>query len=125
LFFERNNYLKSLYTMFTELYLNTTNPKIKLRQFLLPYILFPMVISIIMHTVVYALFCNMVSYILFNKFLSLQINQRLLGCLLLIMIFGFIGRYFHVKDVYNAYNRDEVKTRNHLDRLYISWLFIS
>jgi hypothetical protein len=125
LFFERNNYLKSLYNMFTELYLNTTNPKIKLRQFLLPYILFPMVISIIMHTVVYALFCNMVSYILFNKFLSSQINQRLLGCLLLIMIFGFIGRYFHVKDVYNAYNRDEVKTRNHLDRLYISWLFIS
>ena len=111
--------------MFTELYLNTTNPKIKLRQFLLPYILVPMVISIIMHTVVYALFCNMLSYILFNKFLSLQINQRLLGCLLLIMIFGFIGRYFHVKDVYNAYNRDEVKTRNHLDRLYISWLFIS
>ena len=125
MFFERNNYLKSLYNMFTELYLNTTNPKIKLRQFLLPYILVPMVISIIMHTVVYALFCNMLSYILFNKFLSLQINQRLLGCLLLIMIFGFIGRYFHVKDVYNAYNRDEVKTRNHLDRLYISWLFIS
>ena len=125
MFFERNNYLKSLYNMFTELYLNTTNPKIKLRQFLLPYILVPMVISIIMHTVVYALFCNMLSYILFNKFLSSQINQRLLGCLLLIMIFGFIGRYFHVKDVYNAYNRDEVKTRNHLDRLYISWLFIS
>ena len=84
-----------------------------------------MIISIIIHTIIYMAFCNMVSYIFFNKVLSSQINQRLGICLIPIMIFGFIGRFFHVKEIYSAYNGNMEKTRNHLDRLYISWLFIS
>ena len=111
--------------MFTELYLNTTNPRLQFGQLFLPTILFPMIISIIVHTIIYIAFCNMVSYIFFNKVLSSQINQRLVICLIPIMIFGFIGRIFHVKEIYRAYNGNMEKTRNHLDRLYISWLFIS
>jgi hypothetical protein len=41
------------------------------------------------------------------------------------MIFGFIARFFHVKDIYKAYDNDLDKTRNHLDHRFISWIFIS
>jgi hypothetical protein len=41
------------------------------------------------------------------------------------MVFGFIGRFYHVKDVYHAYNENMEKTREYLDKLYITWIFIS
>ena len=111
--------------MFTKLYLDTTNPKLSLSDLFGPKILGPMIISIIVHTILYTLFCNMVSWIFFGSVLSNKINMRLLICLIPIMIFGFIGRFIHVKDIYNAYNGNMEKTRNHLDKLYISWIFIS
>jgi hypothetical protein len=111
--------------MFTKLYLDTTNPKLTFSQMWKPDILFPMVFSIIFHTILYILFCNMVSWIFFGKIISTGINNRLILFLLPVMFFGFIGRFFHVKDVYEAYNKNIEKTRNHLDKLYISWIFIS
>jgi hypothetical protein len=111
--------------MFTKLYLDTTNPKLTFYQLFQSPILFPMIASISIHTIIYVLFCNMVSYIFYNRILSNQINKRLLLCLLPIMFFGFIARFIHVKDIYTAYNGDMIKTRNHLDKLYISWIFIS
>ena len=110
--------------MFTKLYLDTTDPKMKLYDFLDMKILLPMIVSILFHTMVYVLFCNMVSYIFFNKFLSNEINMRFIGCLIPFMCVGFIGRYYHVKDVYNAY-QDPIKTRNHLDKFFITWIFLS
>lgn len=110
--------------MFTKLYLDTTNPRLTFSDFAGP-LLFPMIISILLHTVLYTLFCNMVSWIFFGIILSNKINKRLIFSLLFIMIFGFFGRFIHVKDVYNAYNGNMEKTRNHLDKLYISWIFIS
>jgi hypothetical protein len=41
------------------------------------------------------------------------------------MVFGFVARFLHVKDIYKAYNNDLDKTRSHLDKLFISWIFIS
>jgi hypothetical protein len=111
--------------MFTKLYLDTTNPKLQVSQLFHSPIFTPMMISIVFHTILYTLFCNMVSYIFFGKILSNLINKRLLMFLIPIMFFGFIGRIFHVKEIYNAYNGDMTKTRAHLDKLYISWLFIS
>lgn len=111
--------------MFTELYLDTTDPTLKFSQLFKSKILFPMIFSILFHTIIYSAFCNMVSYIFFNRVLSNQVNKRLIMFLIPIMIFGFIGRFFHVKEIYRAYNGDMKKTRNHLDRLYISWIFIS
>ena len=107
--------------MFSEVYLITTNPKAKLSDFPLSKIL----LSVIFHCVVYTCFCNLVSYIFLGRILTTQVNVRLITALVVIMTFGFLARYYHVKDVYNAYNGDAVKTRNHLDKLYISWLFIS
>jgi uncharacterized protein YqhQ len=111
--------------MFTKLYLDTTNPKLCFSQMFQSSILFPMIVSVLIHTIIYILFCNMVSYIFYNRFLSNQINKRLFLCLIPIMFLGFIARFFHVKDIYRAYHGDMVKTRNHLDKLYISWIFIS
>ena len=111
--------------MFTKLYLDTTNPKNPFYKFLEPEILLPMIGSVLFHTILYTVFFNLVSYVFTGKVLSIIVNQRILVILLIIMFFGFIGRYLHVRDVYNAYNGDIVKTRNHLDKLYISWIFIS
>jgi len=77
------------------------------------------------HTVIYALFVNLATYIFFGKILPNAINVRLAGSLFVIMAFGFLARFFHVKDIYKAYNYDLEKTRSHLDKLYIGWVFIS
>jgi len=111
--------------MFTELYLQTTDPKLPFSEFISPPILTNLLFSVIFHTIVYASFVNLLSFIFTGKILSTSINYRLLLSLLLIMIFGFIGRFFHVKEIYKAYNNDLDKTRNHLDKLYVSWIFIS
>ena len=118
------NYLVTLYTMFTELYLSTTNPNISLQEMISENIV-PLLLSIIIHTILYIAFFNIAFYIFFGKLLSMKINNRLFIILLLIMIFGYIGRFYHVKDIYQAYDKDLVKTRNHLDKLYITWIFIA
>ena len=110
--------------MFTELYLSTTNPNLSLSEMISQNTV-PLVISIIFHTIVYILFVNIVYYIFFGKLLSMKINNRLFVILIIIMTFGYIARFYHVKDVYQAYDKDMVKTRNHLDKLYIGWIFIA
>lgn len=111
--------------MFTKLYLDTTNPHLRFAKLFQPPIFFPILVSVLFHTIIYTLFCNMVSYIFLGKILSSSINTRLVLCLLPLMFFGFIARFIHVHEVYKTYQYDMVKTRNHLDKLYISWIFIS
>jgi hypothetical protein len=111
--------------MFAKLYLDSTNPELTLSELYKPKIFYPMIISIIFHTIIYVSFCNMISWIFVNKTLSNEINQKLIYCLLLIMIFGFIGRLYNVKDIYKAYGGNMEKTRNHLDKNYITWIFLS
>ena len=107
--------------MFTELYLQTTNPELSISQIISANMLF----SVLFHTILYCVFFNMTSYIFFGKLLSNVINARLFLSLLTIMFFGFFARFFHVKEIYRAYNYDLDLTRSHLDKLYISWIFIS
>lgn len=111
--------------MFTELYLETTNPKLPFSALFKPSIFMIIILSVIFHTFIYSSFSNLVSYIFFGKILSNPINIRLIISLLLIMFFGFFARFIHVKEVYKAYNYNLEKTRQHLDRLYIGWIFIS
>jgi len=107
---------------FTELYLKTTNPE---NQTVSNDILKMIICSVIFHTAIYTLFLNLVKYIFSGTILSKETNTRLVIALLVIMILGFTGRYFHVRDIYKAYNYDKDKTRAHLDKLYVSWLFMS
>ena len=111
--------------MFTDLYLQTTNPKLGLSQWIRPPILPRLLGSIVFHTVAYASFVNLVSFIFTGKLLSRVINYRLIVSIALIMMVGFIARFFHVKEIHKAYRHDLDKTRAHLDKLYISWLFLS
>ena len=110
--------------MFTKLYLDSTNPKTTISQLFRDNSL-QLLISLIFHTIIYGLFLNMVYYIFYGSFLSIQINIRLVIALLIIMSLGYIARFYHVKDIYNAYHNDIERTRNHLDKLYISWVFIA
>ena len=110
--------------MFTKLYLSTTDPNITIYKMISENSV-PLLVSILFHTIVYMLFVNLVSYIFFGKLLSMKINNRLFIVLIIIMTFGYIARFYHVKDVYKAYNKDMVKTRNHLDKLYIGLIFIA
>jgi hypothetical protein len=111
--------------MFTKLYLDTTNPKLTFSHLFDATIFGPMIISIILHTIVYTLFCNIVSWVFSGKILSNIINIRLISCLIPIMFFGFIGRFIHVKDIYKGYNGNIEKSREYTDKHYISWIFIS
>ena len=110
--------------MFTKLYLNSTNPKLTLYQLFRENAM-PLLISVLFHTIIYVLVLNIASYIFYNSFLSRRINTILAVTLLLIMSLGYIARFYHVKDIYNAYNYDMERTRNHIDKLYISWIFIA
>jgi hypothetical protein len=118
------NYLVALYSMFTKLYLATTNPNITLSEMITKNSS-PLLISIVFHTIVYVLSANIAYYVFVGKSLSMKINNRLFIALFAIMIIGYIARFYHVKDVYQAYNKDMDKTRTHLDKLYISWIFIA
>ena len=110
--------------MFTELYLRSTDPEISLNQLLKENIGL-IIISVIFHTIVYLGFANLVSFVFLNRGLSYRINMRLTVVLLLIMFFGYIARYYHVHEVYRAYNYDKQLTRTHLDKLYVGWIFIA
>jgi len=111
--------------MFADLYLQTTDPKVTLSQLFQGSILVSIILSIILHTIIYASFFNLASYIFFAKLLTKMVNACLIGSLLLIMIFGFYGRFLYVKNIYSAYDYDVAKAREHVDKFFISWVFLS
>jgi hypothetical protein len=111
--------------MFTDLYLQTTNPKLFFSRLLNPNIIGKIVFSAIFHTAVYTLFFNLTSYIFFEKILTNYVNKRLIVSLFTIMFLGYFARFWHVKEIFKSYHYDLEKTRQHLDKLYITWIFIA
>lgn len=107
--------------MFTDIYLRTTDPNLRFTDIISRGMIF----SVIFHTVMYTVFVNLVSYIFLGRLLSHRVNMRLVASLLLIMFFGFFARFMHVKEIYKSYGYNLEKTRNHTDKLYIGWIFIS
>ena len=111
--------------MFTELYLDSTDPRLPLSGLFAPKILVPMIVSILVHVIGYTLFIDLISWIFFGKILSTVVHVRLVSSLLLLMFFGFIGRLIHVKDIYAAYHGNMENTREYVNKHYISWVFHS
>ena len=111
--------------MLTDLYLQTTNPKLDFGELFNANIFPQIVASVLFHTLVYSLLLNLASYTFFGKLLSYAVNIRLVSALLVVMFFGFFARFYHVKEIYKAYKGDMTKTRAHLDKLYIGWIFLS
>ena len=109
--------------MFTELYLHSTDPKICLEKMIRENSGL-LLLSIIFHTIIYSSFLNLISFIFLGKTLSSIINIRLIIVLLIIMSIGYIGRFYHVKDIYKAYGENMGKAREHIDKFFISWVFI-
>ena len=109
--------------MATELYLQTTDPKLEFGQLLslTPKIL----VSDLFHTAVYAGAINLTSHVFFGRTLSSRQNIRLIVALFVIMFIGYFARFYHVRDIYRAYNGDVEKTRRHLDTLYVGWIFVA
>ena len=110
--------------MFTELYLRTTEPDSTLFT-MLQSNFGGITLSVLLHTIIYSIFIQFISFIFFGKWLSNKINIRLIIALIIIMYLGYIARYYHVQDVYKAYGYDTIRTREHLDKLYIGWIFIA
>ena len=111
--------------MFTEIFLLTTDPHLTLSQFFSYEILTQILFSIMFHTIIYVCFFNLASFIFLGKILSNVMNQRLIVSALVIMSFGYLARIYHVKDVFRAYNGDIVKTREHIQHLFVSCVFIA
>lgn len=111
--------------MLTELYLQTTDPKLTIGQLFNANIFPKILASVLFHTIIYAAFLNIASYVFTGKMLFSAVNMRLISVLLVIMFFGFFARFYHVKEIYRAYGGDANKTREHLDKLYVGWIFLS
>jgi len=60
--------LTIIYNMLTKLYLDTTNPKLKFYELFSVGIFIPLLISVLFHTAIYAVFANMVYYIFWDIF---------------------------------------------------------
>ena len=51
-------------------------------------------------------------------------NLRLVFILIIIMYLGYIGRFFHSKDIYSTMNNDDKLTRDFINQHYNSWIFL-
>jgi len=107
--------------MATKLYLETTDPTVSLLQ---PRIMLGISISIIVHTIIYTIFLNAISYIVRGRFLSKTINKRIMIALAILMLLGFIARHYRAKDAYNTF-QDKAKTREFMNHGYVCWVFLS
>ena len=104
--------------MFTDLYVETTNPTLTLSEFLSARLLTKMATSVLFHTIFYVLSLNMASYV-FGYKLSSDINIRLSIFLVLVMSLGFVARFYRVKELYHYGGKEYV------DKAYITWYFLS
>ena len=110
--------------MLTELYLKTTDPSSTFEQvFLSPKYFFLIIVSVLLHTFLYAGFFNLASWIFAGKLLSNPINFRLVSSLMIIMFCGYIARMVHVKDIYRAYI-NEKDARKHVDAFFTTFVFL-
>jgi len=110
--------------MFTQLFIETTNPKLSWKQFFSIEIMSNILLSILFHTFIYTIFFNLGSFIFYGKILSNKINIRLIISLLIIMFLGYIGRFIHCKQIYNDFNKNEVKSNEYINTHYNSWVFL-
>ena len=111
--------------MLTNIYLQTTNPNLKIQELFTTKLFYDILFSIFLHILIYTFFCNIIYYIFYGYILNYIINFRLIISLFIIMFFGYIGRVLYVKDIYYTYNKNINKTREHIDKFFISWIFLS
>ena len=76
------------------------------------------------HTIIYSIFINVVYFIFSGKMFSNIINIRLVIVLILIMIFGYVGRIIRIKDIYQTFHHNEKITREFTNQSYNTFIFL-
>jgi hypothetical protein len=107
--------------MFTTVYLQTTDPRVPLTAWSYS----PVVAAILFHTVLYTAVFNLASFLFLGRPLHHAVNVRLLVALLVIMSVGYLGRFYHVQEIYRAYGNNVEKTRQHCDHVFLTWIFLA
>ena len=108
--------------MLTEVYLKTTNPQTTLFQiYTCPKTWF----SILLHTILYAIFINIIKYAFTRNVFSMNTNIRITSLLFLIMTVGYTARYLRVQDIFKAHHKNQEKTREHCDKAMITYFFLA
>lgn len=110
--------------MFARLYHITTDPDTTWKVFFSCPVVSLMIVSIFFHILIYVLFFNIVSFVFFNRTLSEAINTRLIIVLGVIMVIGYIARFYHVKSVAAVFH-DKRQAREYIDQRYNTWLFLA
>lgn len=104
--------------MFTELFLDTTQPD---RDPLL-HLRDPRVyVSAAFHTMLYLCLTLLVSFVFGLKGFDTKKFVVVVGS---IMIWGYVARQAHVNQVYRAYGEDTEGARDHVRKHYIQWYFL-
>jgi hypothetical protein len=111
--------------MFTEIYLETTNPTLTLYEMLAPALLSKIAVSVLFHAVIYTIAANLFSLIFLGRALTVSVNTRFIMALVIIMTVGYFGRFYHIKDILKGYGGNMEKTRRHIDQHYNTWVFIA
>jgi len=110
--------------MFTEVFLATTDPNLTFSQVFRSQLFVQIAASIVFHIIIYVAFLNLVSAIFSGKPLAFVINQRLVAALLVIMVGGYMARACYVKEIYRAYRGNDAQAREHVDKVFTTWIFI-
>jgi|688.fasta_scaffold1854998_1 hypothetical protein len=109
--------------MFTQLYLDTTNPEVSYTTFFQWDILHRIFISTLVHVFMYILAIQLFAYAV-SYSISPSMVRRCVVVLMVVMLGGFMARFWHAKEIYATYN-DLYQTRQHMNQQYISWIFMS
>jgi cell division protein FtsW (lipid II flippase) len=109
--------------MLSELYLKTTDPDVQYTDLL--KLLGPILVSVVLHTVLYAGFANLVAFVFLGRPLAQATNVRLVIALAVIMLAGFVARVAHVQEIAAAYKGDKARIRAHVDKVFLTWFYLS
>ena len=104
--------------MFTNLYIDTTQPDQDPTLLLRDQRIY---ISAFVHTMIYIFIIAMIASIFSVKKID---YTKLFVFSMLIQIIGYPARAWHVNQIYEAYGEDQKSAREHIDKQYISWVFI-
>lgn len=104
--------------MFTKLYLDTTQPGQEPSSLLRDQRIYA---SAFVHTMIYMVLIAMISSVFSVKKID-YINLFVVS--MIIQIIGYPARAWHVNEIYKSYGENQEAAREHVDKHYISWVFI-
>ena len=103
--------------MFTNLYLDTTQPGQIPQQLLRDRRVYT---SALVHTILYTLLVVVIASVFRIKRVD-YVNLFIAS--MVIQVLGYPARAWHVNEIYKAYGDNVEAAREHIDKQYITWIF--